>query len=126
MAPNLDEMKDKGQALMEALIGLPLLLGLLTAVLFLLAALIGHYLVIEWVDQASLCLAQEHSQAKCKKKLTTQLKILHFLRPKINSFGKNLNHIKIKLSYHCPVRGKVTLNRVIQAEVSSNQFRIHL
>ncbi|MCB0378547.1 MAG: hypothetical protein KDD33_08650 [Bdellovibrionales bacterium] len=68
----------RGQALVESLASLPMLIVIALAVLSLPFSILSHYLSDHWVYQSSLCLAKEESKVVCEAQLLQRLRQIPF------------------------------------------------
>ncbi len=79
-------VNNRGQALVETLFSLPLLVAGVTLVMVGLHSLSVFYLVDYWTYSASRCLAEERPASLCREKLERRLQSLPYTSIHIQSF----------------------------------------
>ncbi len=77
---------NRGQALVETLFSLPLLVAGVTLVMVGLHSLSVFYLVDYWTYSASRCLAEERLASRCRQTLERRLQSLPYASVQIQSF----------------------------------------
>jgi hypothetical protein len=89
----------RGQALVETLASLPVIVLGATLVLGGLHSLFAFYLTDYWVYQSSLCLVRERQISHCRQQLQKRLAQLPFSSHTIHQFksGSSKTHVSLSL-----------------------------
>jgi hypothetical protein len=88
-----------GQALVETLVSLPIMLLGVSVVIAGLHSLFLFYLSDHWVYQSSLCLVRERQISHCRQQLQKRLAQLPFSSHTIHQFksGSSKTHVSLSL-----------------------------
>ena len=97
--------KLKGQALVETLLSLPLVVVGVTALLGGLHSVGLYYLGDHWTYQSALCLTQERGVRTCQKILEDRLHQLPFSSFQITSFGGHPGFSQVVVRLQGPLGG---------------------
>lgn len=88
---------NRGQALLESLWCLPVVIGFFTLILIGIETHFSDYLIDHWVYEACLCLAKEQPTQTCSNKLLSQLQHIPFIDFQLNQFSRDEKRILVKL-----------------------------
>lgn len=114
---------NRGQALVESLFSLPLVVGGATLILGGLHSLFVFYLVDYWTYKASFCLAKERPVPFCEQEIKSQLLRTPLLQ--INSVNMRLYHDEayVKTSYATPFSSAASSISRLALPIKANDFR---
>ncbi len=111
----------RGQALVETLVSLPVLMAGGALVLAGLHSLCTFYLVDHWTYESALCLAQEKST--CRKELDQRLMQIPYASVAVRRFYKRGETVEVRAQLSTPLLRNVVFNESFRQPLSSGDFR---
>ncbi len=114
-----------GQALIETLFSLPLVLSAMMLVLVFLYSWTSHFLIDHWVYQSALCLSQDHSIRTCRKELEEKLNQIPFLTFQVRRMTKNSNLVHLLVETHQPLTLQTDFEEKLRLPLAIEDFKVY-
>lgn len=90
-------LNNSGQALVETVLSLPVVVAGVTMILVGLHSLSFYYWFDHWTYESAVCLIKENSEWDCEKKLKAKLEIFPGSSFVINRFYKTSDHVFVEV-----------------------------
>lgn len=116
----MKKLKHKsGQALVESLLSMPLLVAGVTLVLAGLHSLSLFYIVDHWTYNTAVCLVQENSPQGCREQLSKRLQQLPLQTTRIKEVSATSKEVSVQIQLHTPFIGPLLFVEKIPFNLTS-------
>ena len=115
--------QNKGQALLETCITLPIAIMILSSLVGLILISTNFYLADHWVYQSGLCLASKGVVMNCKDELHRKLTLLPLANYNIKTFFKTSSQTFVSVDFNTMGISTTTFQEQLQLPLRGNDFR---
>ena len=113
----------KGQALIESLFCIPVLISLISFIFIGFYRVSSHYLIDHFIYQAAFCLAKERGDDQCKKQLIRKLDLIPLSQSQIDLFYIDHKTVAVKARITKLWKSETVFQQTLSLPLTAEQFR---